>query len=443
MRNLQNISLVAVSILGLTTIELPNADALTSNNMLKLLPSVQSAKNTVELAQKPATSTDESSPQTEDEMVDALQKRQEKLENFNKLQDLQEKDNSENLSSNESLELSQPLAFKLLTIGLPAALLVILVSIPIVKGITGVFKSNIGEKFGKPKVPEGSVILHNRAFKEITVTGNNAEKINDEKFGNEEFKQLIMFNINVAKKTEGYPELYNSVELLKAAIIAQKSFLKLESTELRYRSRKQQEFYKYVADNLAENVDKEAFAQQVKNKQAEVLPLINTEEGREAIDAYAKEIDVLSRYSLGLKLLSLFKKYELQDFSTLKRVSDVVESLQARELLSPQDLISSVLENYESFDKLAPILGITEAKNTAKAYAIILQILGLMNRHGKSYIQFEQLVELLKKWEKPYKHIAMVRQEYTSNQYQIPQEFKEDIPGINVYQKYAKYLPDL
>ena len=66
-----------------------------------------------------------------------------------------------------------------------------------------------------------------------------------------------------------------------------------------------------------------------------------------------------------------------------------------------------------------------------------------MNRHGKSYIQFEQLVELLKKWEKTYKNIAMVRQEYTSDQYQIPQEFKEDIPGINVYQKYAKYLPDL
>ncbi len=54
------------------------------------------------------------------------------------------------------------------------------------------------------------------------------------------------------------------------------------------------------------------------------------------------------------------------------------------------------------------------------AYARVLQILGLMNRHGKSYIQFEQLVELLKKWEKTYKNIAMVRQEYTSDQYQIP-----------------------
>ncbi len=441
MGNLQNISLVAVSILGLSTMEIPNADALTSNNKLKLLSSVQSAKNTVELAQKPATSTNENSPQTEDEMVDALQKRQEKLENFNKLQDLQQKDNSGNLSRDESSKLPQSLAFKMLTIGLPATLLVILISIPFVKGLGGVFKSNIEEKFGKPKVPGGSVILHNRAFKEITVIGNNAEKINDEKFGNEEFKQLIMFNINVVKETEGYPELNSSVELLKAAIIAQKSFLKLESTELRYRSRKQQEFYNYVADNLVEDIDKEAFAEQVKKKQAEVLPLINTEEGKEAIDAYVKEINVLSQYSLGLKLLALFKKYELQDFSILKKVSDVVESLQAKELLSPQDLISSVLEHYEAFEKLAPILGISEAENTAKAYARVLQILGLMNRHGKSYIQFEQLVELLKRWEKTYKNIAMVRQEYTSEQYQIPQEFEADIPGINVYQKYAKYLP--
>ncbi len=179
MGKLQNISLAAVSILGLSTIKISNIDASTSDNKLKLLSSVNSVKNTVKLAQKPATSTDESSPQTDDEMIDALQNRQEKLENLNKLQKLKEKDNSENLSSDPSLELSQPSAFKVLTIGLPATLLVILVSIPLVKGLREVFKSNVKEKFSKPKVPEGSVILHNRAFKEITVIGNNANKIND------------------------------------------------------------------------------------------------------------------------------------------------------------------------------------------------------------------------------------------------------------------------
>ena len=63
--------------------------------------------------------------------------------------------------------------------------------------------------------------------------------------------------------------------------------------------------------------------------------------------------------------------------------------------------------------------------------------------HGKAYLEFEQLVELLKKWEQPYKTIAMIRKEYTEDKYAIPPEFKQDIPGTSTYQKYAEYLADL
>ena len=230
---------------------------------------------------------------------------------------------------------------------------------------------------------------------------------------------------------------------MKAGIIAQKSFLKLESTELRYRSRRQQEFYRYVADNLEEGIDKEDFAKKVKKKQVEILPLITTEEGRDALESYVKEINIISKYDLGLKLLSLFKKYELKDFSVLKNVSDAIEGLQGKDLFSPKNLISLVLEKYESFEKLAPILGISEAESSPTTYARILQVIGLEERHGKSYAQFEQLVQLLKNWEKPYKTIKMVREEYTSDRYQIPSEFQEDIPGIETYSQYAKYLADL
>ncbi|MBE9048712.1 hypothetical protein IQ255_30780 [Pleurocapsales cyanobacterium LEGE 10410] len=210
-------------------------------------------------------------------------------------------------------------------------------------------------------------------------------------------------------------------------------------------SRKQQEFYQYVADNLSDSddLDKEAFAQKVKQKQTEIIPLITTEEGKGAIDTYVKELNILSKYQLGLKLLALFKQYELQDFSILKTVADVVESLAAKDLLSADNLISPVLENYETFEKLGPILGISEAESSPKVYARILQVIGLTNRHGKAYLEFGQLVELLKKWEKPYKTITMVRQEYTADKYRIPPEFKEEIPGISTYQKYAEYLADL
>ena len=375
----------------------------------------------------------------------SLQQRQEKLESLKDLNKFKENKIDDRFSNSDSSEMSSPLAFKMLTIGLPATILVFLITTPFVKGITRVFKSNYQEKYGKPQVPEGSISLHHRSFKEITSIGNKAENINNDKFGSEEFLLLLRIKINMSKEAEGYQGLSNCVELLQAAIIAQKSFLRLEQTELRYRSRKQQEFYQYVTDNLVSDrdIDKEAFAKKVNQKQVEVLPLITTEEGREAIDTYAKEINVLSQYKLGLKLLALFKQYELKDFSILKRISDVVESLQGKDLISSDNLVSPVLENYESFEKLGPILGISQAESTPQAYAKILQVIGLTNRHGKAYLEFGQLVELLKKWENPYRAIALVREEYTADKYTIPSEFKEDIPGIRVYQKYAEYLPDL
>jgi len=502
MDKLRIITLATVmSILGLGSINVSLTDAANEDDKFVVWLKQENSRNIV--AQKPAISTEDELAETDDEMIDALQNRQKKLEkleilkkitqnkqiietlnqkNFNvqnteELTNIKEIVNNQNLAdkeiinllkdkqigvnnlddlesfkaivnnrsldTDESEKLSQMFTFRMLVVGIPAVILVFLIGTPIVKGIISNISSNVEEKIGKPKVPEGSVTLHNKSFKEITVIGTKAESINNNKFSSEEFKQLIQFNVNVSKKTEGYLELKNSVELLKAAIIAQKSFLKLESTELRYRSRKQQEFYKYIADNLEGEIDQEAFAKKVKKKQAEIIPLINTEEGRSAIKSYIKELNILSQYELGLKLLALFKQYDLQDFSILRNISDVVESLQVKELMSPQDLVSLVLENYEYFEKLAPILGISKEQDTAKGYARVLQILGLMNRHGKSYIEFENLVEQLKKWEKPYKHISMVRKEYTAAQFAIPSEFKEDIPGINVYRQYAEYLPDL
>ncbi|HEY9768297.1 MAG TPA: hypothetical protein V6C71_07275 [Coleofasciculaceae cyanobacterium] len=465
MSKLQYISLATTAlILGCNSIGISNIDASTIIRQQKPITSSKSQnkiatsfENSIshsttaikaikqyELAQKPASNQ---TPDSDDEMIDALQQRQEKLENLKELNKFKENkidERSSTSDSSDSLEISSPLAFKMLTIGLPATILVFLIATPFVKGITEVFKSNYQEKYGKPQVPEGSISLHHRSFKEITSIGNKAENINNDKFGSEEFLLLLRIKINISKEA-GYKGLGNCVELLQAAITAQKSFLRLEQTELRYRSRKQQEFYQYVADNLASDrdIDQEAFAKKLNQKQVEVLPLITTEEGREAIDTYAKEIKVLSQYKLGLKLLALFKQYELKDFSILKRISDVVESLQGKDLISSDNLVSPVLENYESFEKLGPILNISQAESTPQAYAKILQVIGLTNRHGKAYLEFKQLVELLKKWENPSRAIALVREEYTADKYSIPSEFKEDIPGISVYQKYAEYLPDL
>ena len=379
---------------------------------------------------------------SEEEMLGILQGQNIEIENLKQLRQLKKRVAQNSYSLPES-GMSAEMAFKMLVVGVPAVILLFLVGKPIVSGIIKVFGDNYQEKFGKPKVPKGSVDLHARSFKEISLIGNKAERINNEKFGSEEFLLLLRIKINMKNEADGYRGLSNCVDLLQAGIIAQKSFLRLEQTELRYRSRKQQELYAYVAENLQDEIDREEFVQKLKQKKAEILPLVTTEEGTNAVESYTKELIILSKYELGLKLLALFKQYELQDFSILKDVSDVVETLEGKDLVNSDELVSPVLEHYESFEKLGPIIGIDPADGTPKAYAKILQVIGLTNRHGKSYQQFAQLVKLLKKWEKPYKAIALVRKEYTEDKYSVPAEFKEDIPGYKTYQRYAEYLPNL
>ena len=379
---------------------------------------------------------------TQSEMLDALQNREFNVNNLKELSQIQKLVATSSPTVLESPDFSPTFAFRIFTIGLPATILLFLVGRPIVKGVYQVISDNVQEKYGKPKVPEGSIASHNKSFKEICSIGKKAEKINDEKFGNEEFLLLLSIKINISKGVEDYQRLNYGIEMLSAAITARKSFLRLEQTELKYRSRKQQEFYRYVAENLEEDVDRAAFVKQIKQKQAEVLPSINSEEGKAAIDTYAEQIGILGKYPLGLKLLAMFKKRQMQGSVAIKNISDVVEGLQGANLVSSEDLISPVLENYESFELLGPIIGIPEKESNPKIYAKILQVLGLTNRHEKAYGEFKQLVKLLKKWEKLEKAIAVFRNEYTEDKYRIPPEFKEDIPGTSTYQKYAKYLAD-
>ena len=304
------------------------------------------------------------------------------------------------------------------------------------EGIIGDLK----EKYGKPEVPEGSVFFHNRALKELTIIARKAERIDSEKFGNGEFLLYVKIKRKIEKKDPESVKFNQSVELLRAAIVAQKSFLRLEQTELRYRSRKQQEFYQFVTDNITDDVDKQEFRNKVKKKLAEIIPLVNSEEGRNALEGYLKEVNIISQYDLGLKLIALFKKYQLADYTILKIVSDLSERLQAKELLDPKNLVSLVIEHYEVFEKLSPIIGIEEENISPETYSKVLQFMGLISRYQESYTKFKQLIEILSKWDKPHKSMMMVREEYTANKYKLPPEFKQEIPGLNVYKKYEKYI---
>ena len=72
-----------------------------------------------------------------------------------------------------------------------------------------------------------------------------------------------------------------------------------------------------------------------------------------------------------------------------------------------------------------------------------MQIVALMHRHGDAYIKFKELVNLLRRWEKSYETVKMIREQYDRQEYAVPSEFSTDIAGEKIYQKHAEYLPDL
>lgn len=304
------------------------------------------------------------------------------------------------------------------------------------KGIFG-FIFNL---FSKPKVPDRAIELHNKHFKKLSNLDKKLQKIDSDSFLSQEFVLYIQLK---SKINQGYKQrelICLSIRYLEIGILAQSSFLRLEQTELRYRSSKQQSFYNFVAENITDDIDKEVFRRKIEDKLTEITPLINTEEGKNALRSYFQEVSEISQYDLGLKLLSLFKKYQLTDFTILRRVSDIVEQSTAENLLVDDNLKLVVLENYETLKKLAPIIEMDESEITTQFFTKILQYLSLGRKHEKAFQNFQSLIKVLKQWKTPYDSLTVIRQEYSDSEYSLPKEFRQEIPGLSIYKKYQEYL---
>jgi len=314
---------------------------------------------------------------------------------------------------------------------------------------------------GQKEIDFETIELHKQALAELRVLAPIAKALDDAKFTTKEFKSFLEIKSNLAQGIGEYQGINNFIALLSAAINAKESFLKIEQIEIRYRSIKQQNFYDYVGELLGKafqknqgesivinpnkesekKLTKEQFFQEVQKKLDEVIPKIKTEEGKNALESYQKVLEKLSedKESLGLKLLQLFKQYELKDFSILKTITDMVVYLQDKNIEKLNECLVLAKANTETFDKLAQIIGMPQAKRDVKTYAIMLQYTALSYKHQASYSQFARLVEVLQQWKKYYQSVVRIREEYPSREYKQPPEWNQDIPGEIVYQKYSDY----
>ncbi len=234
--------------------------------------------------------------------------------------------------------------------------------------------------------------------------------------------------------------LKHSIELLRVALETKESFLKIEATESRYRSFAQQEFYTYIFELLSKDLTTEEFQKLVERKLNDIIPRIKSDEGKTAIQSYVNQLDIVSKDVLGLKLLLLFKQYDLTSFSLLHTVGEIADSFYDKNLDNIKEFQVIVQINAEIFLKLGKVIQVPQHKNIPETYALVLQYIALRHRHKQSFAQFQQLLIFLRQWEECYNSMATIIQEYPPEEYKQPPIFKEPIPGIEVYDKYQAHV---
>jgi hypothetical protein len=264
--------------------------------------------------------------------------------------------------------------------------------------------------------------------------------MDSEKFSSREFVTFLNLHREFESNAGPYEGLKYSMELLRVALETKESFLKIEATEIRYRSFSQQEFYEYVYEHLQKDLSVEEFQELIQRHMNEIMPKIKTDEGKAAIQSYANQLDIVCKDKLGLKLLFLFKQYDLSNFALLRTVSEIADTFYDKNLDSIKEFMVVVQLNAELFLKLGQIIQVPTIKNKPDTYAVMLQYIALRNRHQKSYGQFQQLLELLNQWQRFYNSLVTIRQQYPFQEYKQPPIFKEEIPCLDIFEKYQSHV---
>lgn len=296
------------------------------------------------------------------------------------------------------------------------------------------------QSFSRQEIPESTVQLYTNSFAQLKNIAAIVRTIDNVKFTSREFVEFLMIQRQFESDQGKFEGLKNSIELLRVALETKESFLKIEATETRYRSFSQQEFYEYIYDLLEKGMEVNEFQEVARQQMNRIIPKIKSDEGKAAIQAYVNHLDTVCKDKLGLKLLYLFKQYDLSNFSLLRTVGEIADSFYDKDLDSIKEFMVVVQVHAEIFLKLGQIIQVPQNKNTPETYAITLQYIALRNRHQNSFAQFQQLLELLRQWQTFYHPIAAISKEYPPNEYKQPEIFKTDIPGLEIYNKYQTHI---
>jgi hypothetical protein len=294
--------------------------------------------------------------------------------------------------------------------------------------------------FYREEIPDSVLSIHQTAFEEATKLSRRAKSIDKEKFSNKEFLAFVRIRYASGQNKQLHQNLLKYTQLLQVGIDTKNAFIALEQIENKHQGKTFNEFYEYIDATLTKLSTPSAFQVYLQPKFKEVYPRLTSQEGKAALENYVRQLEKLAQHELGFKLLSAFKSHKFNDYSILRRVSDLIDSLNPHDLLDLKQLQVRVIAEQGIFDKLGIILGGAKNEMDINTFSKILQYIALKKKHEVSFSQFQELTVLLQSWYEKYKTVHSIREQYHSKRYKKVKMFAQPLPGVDLYNKYKDYF---
>jgi hypothetical protein len=218
-------------------------------------------------------------------------------------------------------------------------------------------------------------------------------------------------------------------------------FLVLGDIENRYQGFQEQNFYDFISELSEKKLTKSEFLTILNKKISEDISIINNSNTRLALKSYKKGIEILAFNNLGLKLLNNFKRNQIDYAIFSKKFQEMINILIEKKHINHLDCLELFIDrNSAFFQQVSNIIELSESLNNYKNQALLIQYVGLNNKYQSDYLEFNEFLSLLTEWQQTYQVIINIRREYNDLYQKIPQQFEQEIPGLEIYEKYNNLL---
>jgi len=171
------------------------------------------------------------------------------------------------------------------------------------------------------------------------------------------------------------------------------------------------------------------------------MSFIHNSQSKNALKSYKKAIEILAENELALHLLSNFKKRQINYVIFLKKIINSINQLTEKKVLDNRVFLDVFVHRNSSFFKqVSHVIELPITNNYSHNITLILQYVALNCKYRKDYLNLREFLDLLNQWQKVHQIIVTIRDKY--EQYYCP-DFKQEIPGLNLYQKYSDYCRSL